>query len=799
MNLMKMILRDSRILALLSGFGLSLALTLDGTAAVLVYDGIPVSGSGCYNAVNNPKLTDQNPTHTSILGETGKWLGDTGTIMVTNGGLGYASGIFLSTQGGSVLMQSASTSGGPRSVKRVASPALAGKSFYFGALLSYNDLSANPADAYAVWGLTKTASSVTAYPAADGVLVGFQRTATGVDAVLRVLGASYTIQSNITPGTYHFVGRFVYNADGNETVYASVNPGRDEPSSWTTNAVAEVLTSGQSLAYVNVGYNYTMNGKYVLIDEWRVGDSYVDVLGSSQSAPFVTTLPATNATATSGWMNGLLATTGTATTVVSVYYGDSDCDTNAALWKACYIFPEAATSQPQSYTREVTGLAPYERQYYRYAASNAVGFVWGDTINFLPQPSGLPTVSNAAVSSITTTTATLTGNISTASPPATVYACWDTVDKGTSSTGAWSKVSLVGTFAEPSAVSKPLTGLVANNHYYCRFYAVNALGAVWGTTVVEFQTVKPAVSITDAYANEGDDGLSQITLAVKLDAVSASNTVVAFATRDGGSLAGADYVALSGTLTLPAGTTSASLTFDIIGDDREEFPGNAFWVDLNDPVGATLGTATAQAGILDDDMGHRLFYDDFNDGNSTGWTFVTDTDKWSVVSKTLKHAASANSGTAQAGDPAWTDYGFRAMMRTTAEWKYLGMRVRQSAGSALSGYVFTFERTEGNGAYAASLKAGDVTLGNISGYVSNTRVGTTSLRPVAMRVRPTKSGETRIQCYIDLTLVFDKIDAANTYTAGLIGLYGGSWSESYYDNVEVFAEPPPLPTVILVK
>jgi hypothetical protein len=77
---------------------------------------------------------------------------------------------------------------------------------------------------------------------------------------------------------------------------------------------------------------------------------------------------------------------------------------------------------------------------------------------------------------------------------------------------------------------------------------------------------------------------------------------VNYATADGAARAGADYIATSGTLTIPAGQTSAVINIPIVNDRHFE-PTEDFSISLSSPSGfAALGTpSTATISILDDD------------------------------------------------------------------------------------------------------------------------------------------------------------------------------------------------------
>lgn len=130
----------------------------------------------------------------SIIGETNKWDDSTGTgtgtIVVSNDGLSYPSGIFLATQPGGIKMTHVATgfvANSQRTVWRPLKTQMGGQSFYFGVLMAYNDLSQYRTGDYAVWGLTRTSNNGISYPSADGVCVGYQKSASGVNAILRVL------------------------------------------------------------------------------------------------------------------------------------------------------------------------------------------------------------------------------------------------------------------------------------------------------------------------------------------------------------------------------------------------------------------------------------------------------------------------------------------------------------------------------------------------------------------------------------------------------------------------------------
>ena len=111
----------------------------------------------------------------------------------------------------------------------------------------------------------------------------------------------------------------------------------------------------------------------------------------------------------------------------------------------------------------------------------------------------------------------------------------------------------------------------------------------------------PLVSVIDATVTEGDSGTTTLTVTVELSATSDQDITVGWSTEDGTALAGEDYIAASGTLTIPAGSLTAQITLDITPDTVME-DDEVFWLYLASPVGAIIGDGTAQLTIMNDDV-----------------------------------------------------------------------------------------------------------------------------------------------------------------------------------------------------
>lgn len=107
-------------------------------------------------------------------------------------------------------------------------------------------------------------------------------------------------------------------------------------------------------------------------------------------------------------------------------------------------------------------------------------------------------------------------------------------------------------------------------------------------------TAAPAISIADLSVNE-NVGTAQFK--VSLSKPSAVDTTVKYLTRDGSALAGTNYTSSAGTLTLPAGATTSTITVPIINTNGVG-TARTFQVVLFKPTGASLTRDIAHASII---------------------------------------------------------------------------------------------------------------------------------------------------------------------------------------------------------
>ena len=129
---------------------------------------------------------------------------------------------------------------------------------------------------------------------------------------------------------------------------------------------------------------------------------------------------------------------------------------------------------------------------------------------------------------------------------------------------------------------------------------------------------KPGITIAPASATEGDSGNTNMTFTVTLATAVTEAVTVNYATSDSTAIAGQDYTAVSdGSVTIPAGKTTAKFTVSVTGDETDELdetfnvtislpepdPGQSDGSGSSPPDVAIVGgnTAVVVGTILDDD------------------------------------------------------------------------------------------------------------------------------------------------------------------------------------------------------
>jgi hypothetical protein len=137
--------------------------------------------------------------------------------------------------------------------------------------------------------------------------------------------------------------------------------------------------------------------------------------------------------------------------------------------------------------------------------------------------------------------------------------------------------------------------------------------------------VYPALAISNGSTQEGNNGTHAIIFTVSVSVASNQPITVAYATADGTATAGSDYQAASGTLTIPAGQTTGTITVWVNGDRLVE-ANETFFVNLSSPTNATIADGQGVGSIGDDEprisIGSYVTKAEGRKGQTTLFTFT---------------------------------------------------------------------------------------------------------------------------------------------------------------------------------
>jgi Calx-beta domain/FG-GAP-like repeat/FG-GAP repeat len=111
---------------------------------------------------------------------------------------------------------------------------------------------------------------------------------------------------------------------------------------------------------------------------------------------------------------------------------------------------------------------------------------------------------------------------------------------------------------------------------------------------------EPRMSISDVSATEGHNGSHAANFLVTLSAPSEQPVTVAYATANGTAVAGSDYQSASGTLTIPVGQTTGTISVLVNGDRLGE-ANETFFVNLSGATNGLIADGQGVGTIMDDE------------------------------------------------------------------------------------------------------------------------------------------------------------------------------------------------------
>jgi N,N-dimethylformamidase beta subunit-like, C-terminal/Domain of unknown function (DUF4082)/Bacterial Ig-like domain/Calx-beta domain/Bacterial Ig domain/Purple acid Phosphatase, N-terminal domain len=252
-----------------------------------------------------------------------------------------------------------------------------------------------------------------------------------------------------------------------------------------------------------------------------------------------------------------------------------------------------------------------------------------------------------------------------ATSPSTVTVQYVTADGTAAATTDYTAGSGTATFTPgttSTTVTIPVNGdttVEPNETFF-----VNLTSPVNGTitdaqgvvTIVNDDSTLSELTLGNGTVTEGNTGSISATFTVTLTPAKTTGPVtVSYQTADGTATAGSDYVATSGTLTIPAGTTTQTITVPVLGDTLDE-ANETFLVRLSAPVGAALGTPSQGTGTITDNdatPAFRISDVSLNEGSGGGTVLATFTVTLSAVSgraTSVNYATSNGTATVGSGD-----------------------------------------------------------------------------------------------------------------------------------------------------
>jgi hypothetical protein len=460
---------------------------------------------------------------------------------------------------------------------------------------SSGEYTAEPSNSFTFNGTTDNGKQHDAF--ADGQYTG---TVTGGTAVTlgsttptgsdKQVWAAYEIEpaGGSSPAVGTSTPALVFSSSANSVTTASFTP--------PAGAVLAVLASGNNASSITVsdsGLGLTWTKRASMFASGGGSVVYTATMPTAAQAPVVVTNAATSVTSSGATLNGSVNPEGQGTTYQFDYGTTTGYGTSVPS-------PAGSAGSGTSAVNEnsaVTGLSASTTYHYRIEATNATGTVFGSdqqvTTSAGPQA---PAVVTTAASGVTSSAATLNGNVNPEGQSTTYH-----FEYGTTTSYGTTVPSPDGSAGSgTSAVNESfgLTGLTASTTYHYRLDATNGTGTTNGSDQ-QFTT------------SAGGGSSDTVTATVNGSPAGSSLKVLVLtgATEAGG--AGNAAEASSGTAATWSLTPnhSSSLPLDVIYDE----------------TGGSSGEFTAVSGntLADNSIQHDAFADGYHTGTVTSGTPVT--------------------------------------------------------------------------------------------------------------------------------------------------------------------------------
>ncbi|MBC8180892.1 hypothetical protein H8E88_07190, partial [candidate division KSB1 bacterium] len=156
----------------------------------------------------------------------------------------------------------------------------------------------------------------------------------------------------------------------------------------------------------------------------------------------------------------------------------------------------------------------------------------------------------------------------------------------------------------------------------------------------------PTISISNQTGNED---IGTMSFAVNLSNASGNAITVDYQTSNGTAIAPGDYSSTSGTLSIPAGSTTGAIYVSIIDDAIDE-SNEIFYVDLSNPVNANIADGQAVGTIYDNDEAPTISISDEIENEDVGTMVFTVTLSSASASEVRVSYQTNNSSAVAPGD-----------------------------------------------------------------------------------------------------------------------------------------------------
>ena len=306
------------------------------------------------------------------------------------------------------------------------------------------------------------------------------------------------------------------------------------------------------------------------------------------------------------------------TSDITIHYATSD---DTALAASDYTATSGTLTIPAGATSgtidvPITGENTYEADEtltMTLSAPTGATLATATAIGTITNDDAMPTVSVSMPASI------IEGNVGTTTlnPAITLSAVsgFDTTITysyltGTGNNGGSGPVTIPKGQLSPSPASMFHISIIGDTLYESNESAVLTLntatnatiGTATATTAITNDDAMPSISVATASVNEGNAGTSNLDFTITLSTASGAITTVNYLTTDGSATrANNDYTLASGTVSIPAGSTTGTARVFVTGDTVFEADENLV-LTLSSPVNATILGSSNIGTIINDDV-----------------------------------------------------------------------------------------------------------------------------------------------------------------------------------------------------